>query len=520
MASLSSSLTLTTFSQAVLYPAVGFVLSSLTNASPILSQDIPSLTTAEAGNPFVEGWYADPDTAVYDGLYWVYPTTSAAYEEQTYFDAFSSPDLIHWTKHPNILNIANISWATKALWAPASVARNNKYYLYFSANDLQEDEDAAGMIGGIGVAVADRPEGPYVDAIGKPLIGNYHYGAQPIDQDVFVDPADGQAYIYYGGHSHANVAKLNEDMVSVGFFDDGTQFSEITPMNYVEGAQMIKRGNAYYLMWSEGGWTGPDYSVSYAKSSSPIGPFNREAKILEQDSEVARGSGHNGVFNVPGTDTWYIVYHRRPLSENDGNHRVLAYDRMYFSDNATIEPVRMLVKDNFADGNMIGWETWLGSWKIREQKLAIADSQEARATLDTNFADLVYDANIIVGTDLGDAGLIFRATELDIGTAKLQGYYASFSATGVVTLEKADGSGEWKLLSKSTTEIILGVEYDVRVEAIGNEIKVFIGDSTEPRIIALDDTYKTGTTGLGVRSCSALFGSISVARPALENNNE
>lgn len=178
--------------------------------------------TAVAGNPFVEGWYADPDTEIYKGQYWVFPTTSLDYDAQTYLDAFSSADLIHWTKHPSILTIDNVKWATRAVWAPAPISRHGKYYLYFGANDIQEDEDTAGLIGGIGVAVADRPEGPYVDAIGEPLIGHYHNGAQPIDQDVFIDDRDGQAYIYYGGHSHANVAKLNDDMISIGSFDDGS----------------------------------------------------------------------------------------------------------------------------------------------------------------------------------------------------------------------------------------------------------------------------------------------------------
>ncbi len=150
------------------------------------------------------------------------------------------------------------------MWAPAPVERNGKYYLYFAANDIQSDA----ALGGIGVAVSDRPEGPYKDAIGRPLIAQFHNGAQPIDQDVFIDD-DGQAYMYYGGWGHANVVKLNPDMTSLGTFPDGSTYKEITPADYVEGPQMFKRGGKYYLMWSEGGWTGPDYSVSYAMADSP-----------------------------------------------------------------------------------------------------------------------------------------------------------------------------------------------------------------------------------------------------------
>ncbi|KAI0378073.1 glycoside hydrolase family 43 protein [Hypomontagnella monticulosa] len=512
---LSTLSALITIGGALIYPAVtGFVLPNLTVTPSIEDRSASHHIPLEIGNPFVDGWYADPDTAIYDGRYWVFPTTSRPYEEQTYFDAFSSPDLIHWTKHPTILNITDIRWAYKALWAPASVSRNGKYYLYFSANDLQEDEEAAGLEGGIGVAVADRPEGPYRDAIGQPLIGNYYNGAQPIDQDVFIDNTT-QAYIYYGGHGHANVAKLNDDMVSIGWFDDQKQYIEITPKGYVEGPQMFKRNGKYYFTWSEGGWTGPDYAVSYAMGFHPTGPFSLADKILQQDDAVARGSGHNGIFNVPDTDIWYMVYHRRPLSENDPNHRVLAYDRMYFfADTESIKPVKMLVRDNFRDGNMLGWKTFGGNWTVEGYQITDLDhSGESRAMLDTNFGDLVFDATITLGDVSGDAGLIFRSLGLDRGETGFTGYYASFSGAGAITLEKAE-SGRWSVIARTTTEVELEKEYEVRVTAIGHEIQIYMGASTEPRIIAEDHTYGTGSTGVGIRGTKALFGDISVSRPS------
>src|SRR5688572_16598737 len=86
-------------------------------APPAPAMAVPDYTTSEAGNPFVDGWYADPDIAVYNNTYWVYPTTSKSYAEQTYLDAFSSPDLVTWTKHSNVLTRANVSWASYAMWA-------------------------------------------------------------------------------------------------------------------------------------------------------------------------------------------------------------------------------------------------------------------------------------------------------------------------------------------------------------------------------------------------------------------
>ncbi|WP_433615176.1 glycoside hydrolase family 43 protein [Paenibacillus cellulositrophicus] len=289
-----------------------------------------------SGNPIFSGWYADPEPRIFEGRYWVYPTYSAAYDDQTFFDAFYSDDLVHWTKVERILEMKDISWARRAMWAPSPIERNGRYYYYFAANDIQSNEE----LGGIGVAVADRPEGPFRDALGKPLIEQFYHGAQPIDPHVFIDD-DGQAYLYYGGWKHCNVVKLNEDMVSIAPFSDGEVYKEITPENFVEGPCMIKRKGKYYFMWAEGGWGGPDYSVGYAVSDSPLGPFVREAKILQQDPEVATGAGHHGVIQIPGEDEWYIVYHRRPLTETAANHREVCIDRMEFDPEGRIRPVKL-----------------------------------------------------------------------------------------------------------------------------------------------------------------------------------
>ena len=287
-----------------------------------------------AGNPIIEGWYADPEGIIFDDKYWVYPTYSAPYDEQVFMDAFSSPDLVNWTKHERIIDTASVKWVKRAMWAPAILKKDNKYFLFFGGNDIQSDNE----YGGIGVAVTDKPEGPFKDYLGKPLIDKFYNGAQPIDQFVFKDK-DGSYYIYYGGWKHCNVAKLNDDFTGLVPFEDGTIYKEVTPENYVEGPFMFIHNNKYYFMWSEGGWTGPDYSVAYAIADSPFGPFKRIGKILQQDPKVATGAGHHSVIHEPKSDKWYIVYHRRPLTETDGNHRVTCIDEMQFDENGYIKPV-------------------------------------------------------------------------------------------------------------------------------------------------------------------------------------
>ena len=164
-----------------------------------------SLHAQATGNLSSQGYYADPEIRVFDHQYWIYPTRSVSADDpavgqpsfspqqtelrkhhvihkdyllQTGLDAFSSPDLVHWTKHNSVLSVKNVAWAAYAIWAPSAIHLNGRYYLLFAANDIQKTDQ---FDGGIGVAVSGQPGGPFVDAIGKPLVGNFQHGAQPID---------------------------------------------------------------------------------------------------------------------------------------------------------------------------------------------------------------------------------------------------------------------------------------------------------------------------------------------------
>lgn len=301
----------------------------------ISSQANAQKPAGKNGNPLWPGWYADPEVAMFNNTVWIYPTYSAPYEQQVFFDAFSSTDLHTWKQHKRIIDTGAVKWARKAMWAPAIIQKDNRYFLFFSANDVHQGET-----GGIGVAVSDHPEGPFTDYLGKPLIGEIHNGAQPIDQFVFRDK-DGGYYMIYGGWGHCNMVRLEPDFNGLLPFADGKWYKEITPKGYVEGPVMFTRNNKYYFMWSEGGWGGPNYRVAYAMSDSLSGPFERIGTVLKQDSTVATGAGHHSVLQLPGRDEWYIIYHRRPLGETAANHRVTCMDRMYFDEKGLIQPVKI-----------------------------------------------------------------------------------------------------------------------------------------------------------------------------------
>ncbi len=302
----------------------------------------------EKNNPIFSGWYADPEGIVFGDTYWVYPTYSDDYDKQLHFDAFSSKDLVNWQKHERILDTTEIKWLKQALWAPSIIEKEKKYYLFFGANDIQrpgrdsyDPNNDINHYGGIGVAVADSPGGPFTDHIGKPLISEFYNNAQPIDQFVFKDN-DGTYYFFYGGWSHCNLGKLNADFTGFIPWEDGSPFKEITPEGYVEGPFMFQRNGIYYFMWSEGGWTNGSYKVAYAMADKPTGPYKRIGTILEsKEGDIATGAGHHSVINKPGTDEWIMVYHRRPIPNLDRDHRVTCMDKMEFNSDGTIKPVVM-----------------------------------------------------------------------------------------------------------------------------------------------------------------------------------
>lgn len=304
-----------------------------------------------SGNPIFDGWYADPEGVVLVNTFWVFPTYSDDFEKQVFMDAFSSPDLVNWTKHGRIIDTTVISWARQAMWAPSIIEKNQKYYLFFGANDIQrpgrpsyDPDNDINHFGGIGVAIADSPKGPFKDYLGKPLVSEFYNDAQPIDQFVFRDTND-TYYFFYGGWGHCNLGRLNDDFTGFVPWEDDSLFKEVTPKDYVEGPFMFQREGIYYFMWSEGNWTNGTYKVAYSMSDTALGPYTRIGTVLEsREGDIATGAGHHSVINIPNTDDWIMVYHRRPIPNQDRDHRVTCMDYMYFNEDGTIKPIKMTLE--------------------------------------------------------------------------------------------------------------------------------------------------------------------------------
>jgi hypothetical protein len=275
-------------------------------------------------NPALPGYHADPQIRYLAGQYWIYPTTDG-YDNwgATSFQAWSSPDLVNWTSQGVALDLANVSWCHTKAWAPTITYRDGSYWFYFAA--CQQ----------IGVAKSASPAGPFVDALGHPLVSTSAYGEQEIDPDVFVDD-DGTAYLYFGS-GNAEVAKLSASMTALA-----TTPTRITPASYREAPNVFKRNGTYYLMYSENDTRDVDYRVDYATARSPLGPFTKAANspVLAKDTNAGiLGTGHSSVVQVPGRDEWYIAYHRFHLPGGDGTHREVCIDRMTFATDGSINKI-------------------------------------------------------------------------------------------------------------------------------------------------------------------------------------
>ncbi len=299
---------------------------SIFKVSKCMVESLRSRAAEIAPQPILRGEFtADPAIRAFGDRYYIYPTSDRPYWNTTEFAVWSSPDLVHWKKDGIALDITkNLSWADNKAWAPDCIERNGKYYFYFCANH------------NIGVAVGDSPTGPFRDALGHPLIENDKIKTFSIDPYALIDD-DGQAYLYFG-NGIPMVYRLNEDMISL----DGEP-EEIPLREFREGIAVFKRNGKYYFMWSIDDARSPDYRVGWGVSDSPYGPVvSPEAEkdfIVLRQHGPAQGTAHHSVVEVPGTDRWYVAYHRHAIPGGGGYKRETCLVRMKFDGEGNILPM-------------------------------------------------------------------------------------------------------------------------------------------------------------------------------------
>lgn len=313
------------------------ICAVLVAAAAGLSAVMTSAPVIYADNPIVQTNYtADPAPMIHDDTFYVY--TSHDLDGSTYFTmpdwkCYSTTDMQNWTDHGSVLSYADFSWAEEnTAWAAQCIERNGKFYFYVTLVPAETGGRA------IGVAVADSPEGPFKDALGKPLIGpNWDY----IDPTVFIDD-DGQAYLYFGNPT-LNYVKLNEDMISYsgevsqirlttegfGSRPDGDERHQTL---YEEGPWFYRRGDLYYMVYAA---SGIPENICYSTSPTPTGPWTFRGEIM------ASGGGsftnHSGIVDYRGHS--YFAYHTGQLPGGGGFTRSVCIEEFTYQEDGLIPKI-------------------------------------------------------------------------------------------------------------------------------------------------------------------------------------
>ncbi len=295
------------------------------------------VSAVEMRSPVLPGLYADPNIAEFDGTYYVYATSDGypGWGGREFF-VWSSDDLANWTRSEEpILTLdgvdGDVPWATGNAWAPTIIERDGSYYFYFSGQNASLGRKT------IGVAVADDPLGPFTAEPEAMILNDEAVtSGQAIDPAAFTDPATGTSYLFWGNGSPL-YAELSDDMTSI-VPDTITRIDGLP--TFREGLFVNERDGTYHLTYSIDDTGSPDYRVGYATSSSIDGPWTSHGLLLEKDPSLGiLGTGHSSILNVPGTDDWYVAYHRFAIPGGDGMHRETTIDRLEVGEDGLFQPV-------------------------------------------------------------------------------------------------------------------------------------------------------------------------------------
>ncbi|HBF34483.1 TPA: carbohydrate-binding protein [Candidatus Sumerlaeota bacterium] len=290
-------------------------------------------TICFADNPIVQTMYtADPAPFVHNGVLYAYLDHD---EDGTYgwfkmkdWRCFSTTDMVNWTDLGVVASLKTFSWAKIDAWAGQVVYRNSKFYYYVPMR-------LSGDMFGIGVGVSDKPEGPFTDAIGKPLISGNGY----IDPTVFVDD-DGRAYLFCGNPKLFTV-KLNSDMITTASLVTQVPTTGTTFKNqYLEGPWFYKRGGLYYMLFSsQNNGTPGKEDIRYSTSPSPDGPWTFGGCIQPVQAGGKSWTNHCGVVDYKGNS--YFFYHTGDLPKGSGFTRSTCVELFKYNADGTIPEIPM-----------------------------------------------------------------------------------------------------------------------------------------------------------------------------------
>ncbi|RZK56164.1 MAG: carbohydrate-binding protein [Pedobacter sp.] len=293
------------------------------------------LNHASAQNPLIKNQYtADPSARVFGDRVYIYPSHDiiATKEKgrQGWFamedyHVFSSTNLTDWTDHGVIVTQNNVPWVKQnsySMWAPDCIERNGKYYFYFPTTPKDTVANGKGFT--IGVAIANKPEGPFVPET-TPI-----KNVKGIDPNVFIDK-DGQAYLYWSG-GNIYGAKLKENMLELD--SEVKTLGNLPSKGLKEGPYMFERNGLYYLTYPH--VENKIERLEYAIGTHPLGPFKVMGVIMD---ESATGCWTNHHSIIEFKKQWYLFYHHNDYSPNFDKARSIRADSLTFNADGTIKKV-------------------------------------------------------------------------------------------------------------------------------------------------------------------------------------
>ncbi|MDT0646040.1 family 43 glycosylhydrolase [Zunongwangia sp. F260] len=288
-----------------------------------------------AQNPLImDQFTADPTARVFDGKLYVFPSHDivppegegrAEWFNMADYHVFSSENLTEWTDHGKILDQKDVPWADPeaySMWAPDAIAKNGQYYFYFPTRIRGAGDGESGF--SIGVAIADKPEGPY-----KPQPSHIK-GVEGIDPNIFIDK-DGQAYLYWS-RGKIYGAKLKENMLDLN--SEIKTFSEIPQKGHIEGPFVFERNGIYYMTYPH--VANNTERLEYGISDNPMGPFTHKGVIMNE-SPSGTWTNHHSI--VKYENQWYLFYHDNDLSPDFDKNRSIRADSLFFEENGNIKTV-------------------------------------------------------------------------------------------------------------------------------------------------------------------------------------
>ena len=304
---------------------------------------------AQAQNPVIRDQFAaDPTARVFNNKVYLYPSHDIFPPEgqrQDWFcmedyHVFSSENLTDWTDHGVIVTQNKVPWVkpdSYSMWAPDCIERNGKYYFYFPS----APKDGRGF--GIGVAIADSPEGPFI-----PEPENIK-GISGIDPCV-LQASDGNAYIFWGAGRCAklkpNMKELADDTPTetVKWGDHEFELSGVNclkdlPNRQAEGPFAFEYNGNYYLTYP---YVRENTEVlGYAMSKNPMGPYEYKGLIMPEHDNGC-WTNHHSIINYKGQ--WYLFYHRNHFSPRDDKRRSVCIEKLFFNPDGTIQEVKQTMR--------------------------------------------------------------------------------------------------------------------------------------------------------------------------------